>query len=217
MTEETEGTVNAPAKGTMLARALEFALDVDRLRAWEDVLERRRAAPDADNATLARDLIATTAWKGTALGAATGLVANPWAAVPAAMLDAGAMLRLQVELAMRIALLYEPELRTRTEPPYELLIPIMGSRIFAEVARETAIRAGMGVSRAAVRRYLRKDALKQMQRLALRYLGLKVTQGAVITKTLPLIGSAIGAAWNHVEARVVGGRVVDYFEGRALG
>ncbi|GMU03899.1 hypothetical protein [Corallococcus caeni] len=51
-----------------------------------------------------------------------------------------------------------------------------------------------------IRRYISKGVLKALQRFALKYLGLKLTQRAIITKTVPLVGAGIGATWNHDSA-----------------
>ena len=133
-------------------------------------------------------------------------------AIPAAITDAGLVLRTQIQLACRIALLFEPDFLNDGEPPYELLVPIMGKRAAAEMMRETAIRGGMGLTRAAIKKYLRKNVLKQFKRIMLKYFGLKVTQRGIITKTLPVVGGVIGGGWNLVEMRRVGQRVIDYFE-----
>ncbi|WP_147445601.1 hypothetical protein [Corallococcus aberystwythensis] len=53
--------------------------------------------------------------------------------------------------------------------------------------------------------------LKALQRFALKYLGLKLTQRAIITKTVPLVGAGIGATWNWVEVQRVGKRAVRYY------
>lgn len=61
-----------------------------------------------------------------------------------------------------------------------------------------------------------KSTLKKFKDVMLKYFAMKVTQKAVITKTLPVVGGLIGGGWNYVELRLVGGRVVNYFEGRPV-
>lgn len=196
--------------------ALETALDIDRGAATQDVDAARQRNPGASSDTLARDLIARARWKGAGVGALTGLPANPWVAAPAAVADVALLMRINVSLAARIALLYEPNFLDDQEPPYELLVPIFGGRFASEVLREGAIRGGMGLTRAAIRKYLTKGALEWIKRVALRYLGLKVTQRMIITKVLPVVGGAIGGAWNYGEVHVVGSRTIGYFSGKEV-
>jgi hypothetical protein len=87
----------------------------------------------------------------------------------------------------------------------------MGGRFMSELARELAIRGGMGATRSAIRSVLTKETLKQFKRLVLKYLGLKIGQKTIITKTLPIVGGVIGGTWNLFEVRIVGDRVYTYF------
>ena len=75
----------------------------------------------------------------------------------------------------------------------------------------------MGVTRRSRRSGLSKETLTQFKRVMLKYFSMKVTQRAVITKTLPIIGGLIGGTWNYVELRVVGRRTYVYFAGKAAG
>lgn len=195
---------------------LEQVLDIDREAAKADVRGLRSRHPAEDRRALADRIIARTRWKGAAVGGGTGLPTNPWVAVPAAALDVGAMLRLDVGMAARIALLFDESYLDDPEPPYELLVPIFGGRLAAEVAREAAIRGAMGATRQAVRRWISKGALESLKRIALKYLGLKITQRALITKVLPIVGALVGASWNFGEVHVVGNRVYAYFEGKPI-
>ncbi len=210
---------NAESSGPLqrnLEWVLSTALTVDVAKEQRFVNELRQKYPSASKRDLAERLIARPKWWATGFGVATGLPANPWVAVPAAVTDVAAVLRTEVILAVRIALLYEPEYLSDGETPYELLVPILGARMGSEFLREVAVRGGMGVSRAAVRKYLSKETLKHFKRAVLKYLGLKVTQRSVITKTLPVVGGVIGGTWNYFELKSVGQRVVAYFEQREL-
>ena len=40
---------------------------------------------------------------------------------------------------------------------------------------------------------------------------------AVVTKTVPLVGAGIGAAWNWVELEAVGKRAIRYYQRRSIG
>jgi hypothetical protein len=206
--------------GGQLQRSLEWvlsvALAVDAAKEQSFVNELHQRYPSASKHDLADRLITRSKWWATGFGVATGLPANPWMAAPAAVTDVAAVLRTEVKLAARIALLYDPDYLSDGEPPYELLVPILGARMGSEFLREIAVRGSMGVSRTVIRKYLSKETLKHFKRVVLKYLGLKVTQKGVTTKTLPVVGSVIGGTWNYVELRSVGQRVVAYFEQREL-
>ena len=146
----------------------------------------------------------------------TGVPANPWVAVPSAVVDAGAMLRTEVKLAVSIALLYDPHFLDDEEPPYEVLIPIFGVRAGSEFLRELSVRGAMGVTRAAIRKHLSKQTLANFKRVMLKYFGLKVTQRSVMKGTLPVVGGAVGGTWNYREILTVGNRLKVYFEGTQL-
>lgn len=201
---------------SMMMRALGVALNVDPASAKGDVRALRAKYPSLSREELARKLISRARWQGAALGVATGLPSNPWVAVPAAMADVGGLLRIQVAMAARVALLFDERYLDGNDPPYELMAPIMGGRLMSEMGRELAIRGGMGVTRQAIKKVLSKGTLKQFKRLMLKYFGLKVTQRSLITKTLPLVGGAIGGTWNFIEVKVVGERAYAYFDGRPL-
>ncbi len=187
---ETETTQDSSAgKEGAVARlsqwALDSALNIDRGEARADVRALRARYPSDSRYQLAKRLVARTRWKGTAAGVLTGLPSNPWVAGGAAALDVAALLRINISMAARIALLFDEKYLDDSEPPYELLVPVFGGRFASELAREAAIRAGMGVTRALIRAYISKGVLKTVKRFALKYLGLKITQRALITTDHP--------------------------------
>lgn len=88
----------------------------------------------------------------------------------------------------------------------------MGLNVGSQFLRELGIRGGMGVTRAAIKKYLSKETLKKFKKIMLKYFGKKVTQKGVITKTLPIVGGVIGGAWNYWEVTVIRKRTISYFE-----
>ena len=48
------------------------------------------------------------------------------------------------------------------------------------------------------RNYLSHGALRLVTQFAAKYLGSKVAQRAIGTKSMPIVSSAIGAAWNFL-------------------
>jgi hypothetical protein len=215
ITEDQEAEKGAKGE-RLLSKALHFAIGVDAEIAKGMIRSLRKAHPGADRRVIADALIRGARWKGAALGFGTGLPANPFVMLPAAIADAGTLLRMEVVLAAQIALLFDEAYLDDGEPPFELLVPIMGGRMMSEVARELAIRGGIGATRQAIRSILTKETVAQVRRLALKYLGLKVGQKAIITKTLPIVGGVIGSAWNFAEVKFVGDRIYAYFENHPI-
>ena len=55
-----------------------------------------------------------------------------------------------------------------------------------------------------------------MNAVLTRVFGRRVTQRALITKTIPLVGCVIGGAWNAMEAEVVRNRTLRYLIDQSL-
>lgn len=201
---------------TVRERVMQVALRLDRKRTQAFIKTLRGRRSGEGRGQLADRLIRRARWWAAGWGVATGLPANPWVAFPAAVTDAGAVLRVEVDLAARIALLYDPLFLDDGEPPYELLVPIFGARAGSEFLREMSIRGTMGVTRAIIRKQLSKQTLTVFKRIMLKYFGLKVTQRAAVKATLPIVGGVVGGTWNYREVSTVGERVKRYFEEQQL-
>jgi hypothetical protein len=81
----------------------------------------------------------------------------------------------------------------------------------SQTLRAAAVRAGQATTRTLIRKYVSKDVLKALVRFAAKYLGMKLTQKAILTKAVPLVGGAVGAAWNWIEVERVGRRAIAYY------
>lgn len=191
-----------------------ICVDPTAIRAHLD--ELRAQNPGVEKRVLANKVYSGTAWKAASAGAVLGLPSNPWTAVPAATLDLAAMVRLQVVAAGHVAEIHNPGFLDEEFGRYELLVPVFGGSAGSQVLRAAGIRGTMGITRQAIRRYLSKETLRAFRTIMLKYFGQKVTQRAVITKTLPVVGGLIGGTWNYLEVHVVGNRVIKYFEGEPL-
>lgn len=201
----------------MLTTALEWVVDVDVIEARAHADAARARRPEASPSELAEDVFSKAVWKATATGFVTGLPANPWAALPSGAADLAITLRIEVNAAAKVALLYDPSFFDDEDAKWELLVPVLGFSATSQFFREAAVRGGMGVTRQMIKTVLTKGTLVQFKRIMLKYFGLKVTQKALITKTLPIIGGIIGGGWNFFEVRALKGRVIAYFEGQSLG
>lgn len=99
---------------------------------------------------------------------------------------------------------------------WELLVPVLGITSGSQLLREFGIAGGQQLTKNMIRRYLAKDGLKQFQRLVLKLFGKKVLQRGLITKSVPIVGGAIGGTWNFVEVKIQGKRVIRYCSGEPL-
>lgn len=200
-----------------LMKVLAWVVHVDPAAAKEAVADLRARYPSATSQDLSRKFFSGARWKATATGVVTGLPTNPLAAVPAAIADVGTVLRIEASAASRVAITFDEHFFAEENAEWELLVPLFGFDVVSQVAREAGMRAGMAVTRQVIRTYLSKGTLKAFQKVMLKYLGIKVTQRAVITKTLPIVGGVIGGGWNFVELTLLRSRCINYFSGRQVG
>ena len=199
---------------SLLLRAIDRALTFDRVVMLAAHRQLLASYPGESRERLALRLTNGNAWKAAMSGALTGLPSNPLVALPAAIADTAAMIRIQVHVAARVALLFDENYLASDDLPYELMLPVMGQVESANL-REPAAHGSAGVTRRLVRNVLSKESLRRLKGIMLKYFGAKVTQRALVTKTLPLIGGVIGGTWNYVELRIVAQRSYVYFAGKA--
>lgn len=126
------------------------------------------------------------------------------------------MLRMHMHAAATVACIYDPYFLDDPLAPYELLVPVFGASVASQVLREAGVQAARHITRQLVRRFIRRNMLKLVKRVALKYFGKKVTQKLIVTKTVPVVGAVVGGGWNYGEMKVTGKRVIDYFEGRSI-
>ncbi|HEX8523140.1 MAG TPA: hypothetical protein VF669_12860, partial [Tepidisphaeraceae bacterium] len=148
------------------------------------------------------------------VGAATGIAASPITFLPAAAADAAAMLRLEGKLAGDIAALLDPDSLDDAETFRRDIIRNVFPGAVSQVLRKLGVRASEEAAKNLVRRIATRQATKEMTERAAKILGLRLTEKAIATKTVPLVGAGIGAAWNWTEIQIVGYRTIDYHLGR---
>ena len=124
---------------------------------------------------------------------------------------------MEVRAAAEVALIFEPEFFSDEDARWELFVPVFGMNVASQLLREVGVRGAMGVTRQAIKKYLSKQTLRAFRALALKYFGLKVTQKAVVTKTLPVVGGVVGASWNFVEVTLLRKRCIRYFQNKTIG
>ncbi len=181
-------------------------------RAIAAVASERTAHPSATNRQIAERFLRGTSYRLGTTGFISGLPSNPAYAVPAGVAESLTTINEQMQLAARIALIYDPDFFDSESAVEELLVPILGAAKVGELLRNAAVKASGTITRRLIRDNLKGAALKQFKKLVLKYLGLKITQRALITKTIPVVGGFIGGAWNFGQTRTIGFRVIDFME-----
>lgn len=213
---EVGGSTKEPALST-LEHLLEWLVSIERSEVEAAAAALRRARPEDSNRELAMRIFTIARWKATAAGALTGLPSTLLVSGGAAVVDVGTVLRVEAQAAARVAVICEPTFFTEEDAKWEILVPVFGLDIASQIAREAGVRAGVAMTRQMIRAYLSKSTLQAFKRIALKYLGIKITQRAVITKTVPVIGGVIGGVWNFGELTFLRERCIKYFAGDAVG
>lgn len=199
-----------------LVRLLEWVIDLEPRLIAHDASALKSRYPGVNNEVLADHVFADARWKATASGALTGLPGNLLVAAPAALLDVTALLRLEAHAAARVACLYDPDFLQDEEAKWEVLVPVFGINVLSQIARQAGIQAGMAMSRKMLRKLVSKGSLSALKRILAQHFGARVSQRALITKTVPLVGALIGGAWNYGEVTLLRARCVRYFADQDL-
>lgn len=197
--------------GNVLERALSSALAVDAVGARAEAAALRAAHPGEDRATLARRVFERQSWRAAAVGATTGLPANLVAALPAAVVDATAVLRCEVQAAAVVGTLYDPHFLDHNPSPYELLVPIFGADAVSQTFRRMGILASQRLTREAIAALAEREGLATLRRAFAKVFGKGLGRRAA-AKAVPLVATVVGGAWNLAEVRLVGRRVIAFFE-----
>ena len=189
----------------------------DREKCRLDAEELRATNPGATDEQLARKAIASAKNWGVAAGGTTGAAANPLIMLPAAMADIAAMLRIEGHMAGTIAAILDP-ISLQEEKTFQAdVLAIVFPGAVSQALRQFGLRAGQRVTRNLIQKYVTENFLKDATRFAAKFMFIRVTKNAVVSKTVPLVGAGIGAAWNWLEVDTVGRRAIRYYQRRAIG
>jgi hypothetical protein len=189
----------------------------DRDRCREAAEDLRAEHPGATPEQLARRAIASARNWGLAAGGASGAAANPIVMLPAAAADIAAMLRIEGQMAGTIAALMDPASLLDEQTLRADVLAIVFPGAVSQALRQIGLRAGQRITRRLIQKYVTENFVKDATRFAAKYLFIRVTRNAVVSKTVPLVGAGIGAAWNWVEIEAVGKRAIRYYQRRAIG
>ncbi|MDB5171548.1 MAG: hypothetical protein JWN51_321 [Phycisphaerales bacterium] len=197
---------------TLLERVIP---DPDKCR--EAAGELRAAHPGLAPSDLALHAIRTAKRRAATAGAVTGVIASPFTMLPAALADMAAVLKIEGTLVGTIAALLDPDSLSDPRALRTDVISIVFPSAASQMLRQLGIRAGERMSQQALRKYVTEDMVRTLTRLAARYLSKSLTREAVVSKAAPLIGMGIGAGWNWLEVRVIGGRAIRYYSHEPVG
>lgn len=167
---------------------------------------------DKEKHNLAKKAFASAHWRVSASGFASGLLANPITAVPAAILDLAVSLKTHIITAARVALIYNPHFfdHPNTEKAkWELLIPVLNleNSFFKKLDGYSG-----NTSHKAMLAYLDKEKFSVFRKGVLAYLAMALAKKGALTKALPIVGSLVGTGWNTFQLKQVEKRVIHYFE-----
>jgi hypothetical protein len=178
-----------------------------RLKARQ--IERAHSSLAGEQLAL-RALTQAKRWTAVA-GGASGAIANPIVMLPAAAGEMGYVLKEEAMLVGVVAAIIEPASLDDPDGFKADVLAILFPSAASQTLRAAAVRAGQATTRTLIRKYVSKDVLKALVRFAAKYLGMKLTQKAILTKAVPLVGGAVGAAWNWIEVERVGRRAIAYY------
>ncbi|HPM78012.1 MAG TPA: hypothetical protein PK961_13040 [bacterium] len=199
------------AESPVIQRAFEWASGLDEQQVRNDLEQLRAKHPQESPEELAWRLIRAYRRQGVSAGFLTGLPANPWLALPASAADVAAMIHLEMRLAARIALLYEPDFFQREDARYELLVPVFGSEVVHDIVKRFIGNDETAATRSMIERVFNKESMKAIRSLLLKHFAVRITRKALFAKMIPVVGGFIGGTVNYLEMREVGRRIIDYF------
>jgi len=162
---------------------------------------------------LARKAVGSAQTWAAATGGATGAAANPLIMVPAALADMAAVLKIEGVMAGTVAALIDPASLDDPAKFQADVVTVIFPGAVSQALRKVGIRAGEEATKNLVRKLVGREAVKDLGERAAKMLGIRLTEKAIATKAVPLVGAGIGAAWNFVEIQAVGSRAVAYHLG----
>ena len=175
--------------------------------------EARLEDPEATAVQAARAAVKSARKWGAAAGATTGMVASPMTMLPAAVADMAAMLRIEGRMAGTVAALLDPDSLNDPAAFRRDIIRIIFPGAVSQALRKIGVRAGEHATKSLIAKYASRALMKEISEQATKRLGVRLTQKAVATKAVPLVGAGIGGAWNWLEIQAIGKRAIEYHGG----
>ena len=179
----------------------------------QSAIEARLVDPNYTAVEAARAAVKSARKWGAAAGATTGLAASPITMLPAAVADMMAMLRIEGRMAGTVAALLDPESLKDPAAFRRDIIRVIFTGAVSQALRKIGVRAGEQATKQIIAKYASRALMKEMGEQAAKRLGVRLTQKAVATKAVPLVGAGIGGAWNWLEIQAIGKRAIEYHGG----
>ena len=199
-----------------VADYLDWVISFDVCKVRQEVLLLRRRFPEATTYQLAEQAFSDVRLQVISAGAAMGLAANPLLSVAGALADLSVTTRAQLFAAACAAELLIPGFLDSDTARHELLFPVLGGSVISQLGVEFGLKAAQTATREFVVRLMNRRGLQAVNAVLTRVFGRRVTQRALITKTIPLVGCVIGGTWNAMEAEVVRNRTLRYLIDQSL-
>lgn len=199
-----------------VADYLNWVINFDVSKVRQEVLLLRQRFPDATSYELAEKAFSDVRLKVITAGAAMGLAANPLLSVAGALADLSVSTRAQLFAAACAAELLIPGFLDSETARHELLFPVLGGSVISQLGVEFGLNAAQTATREFVVRLMNQRSLHMVNSLITRVFGRRVTQRALITKTIPLVGCVIGGAWNAMEAELIRNRTLRYLTDQSM-
>jgi len=199
-----------------VADYLDWVISFDVCKVRQEVLLLRRRFPEATTYQLAEQAFSDVRLQVISAGAAMGLAANPLLSVAGALADLSVTTRAQLFAAACAAELLIPGFLDSDTARHELLFPVLGGSVISQLGVEFGLKAAQTATREFVVRLMNRRGLQAVNAVLTRVFGRRVTQRALITKTIPLVGCVIGGAWNAMEVEVVRNRTLRYLIDQSL-
>ncbi len=193
-----------------LARAVEWALSVPADSCRRRVDRRRVEEPSAEGRAIAERMVKASAWQAGVEGFVTSFGSNVLIALPAALGDLLTMLHFYARLTAEIGYLADPNYFEDPAWRIDAYAMVLGPKVFSRMAREIGVGVSKHVTTIGARKVLSEEVIMGLQRWVPRWLGSRITQRGLITKTVPIVGGFVGGVWNYVEMRRIGRRIIRY-------
>ena len=95
-------------------------------------------------------------------------------------------------------------------------MPNTGTSVLSQLGVEVGLRMAQNATRQVVRQLIDQGGLQLINAVMTRVFGRRVTQRALLTKTIPLVGCVIGGTWNAVEVQLIRNRTLRYLTDQAM-
>lgn len=196
----------------LIERIVQRSLDFEKEDCIEAVSRIRTARPSTEPRVVASAVVDHFARKGAITGFIAGFASNPLLSIPLALLDTEKASQLSAKMAASVAYIARPTFFEDPTWKDETLSALsVGEKADARDAEAQTDRA----RRFVIRGFVTSQSQKAVRRAVTRWIGRRVAERAVLTKLVPVVGGIVSAAWNYVELRRVGGRVVVFYFGKS--